>query len=122
MVYGCKFLENFKFKLPENSKVEECSFSIFADTLFMKVSIDKESTDTFKEELLYNIRELNYYELKQPYLIPNFKNICEWWDMNTEDIYVAYSTFLSGKYKKTVEIYVFLVRNTDQIYLYVAKI
>lgn len=121
-IYDHKFSETFNFNLPENAKIEERDYSIFNDTLFMKILIDSESVDSFEDELLNNMVMLNYYEIEQLNTIPDFKNCCDWWDMNTQDVYIAYHSFSTGKNKKTVETYVFLVKNNEQTYFYVAKI
>jgi hypothetical protein len=130
------FRRRFGFDLPKSAVVLNYTYtSIFDDApqlliqddhMYIKVALP----NTAYEELIDKLNEYfsgQYYEKRRidefasGYLISGFRATALWWDLNKDDIVLAYSRFESGSFVKTREVYAFLVLDASgQYYLYAA--
>lgn len=53
-------------------------------------------------------------------LLPDFRNTCDWWDLDLEKEVTYYEKMVAGKRAKTIEVRAFILEEGDQYFLYLA--
>ncbi len=106
--------------LPSTSKIINYYYDRRDEYFMAKVQISERDINNIKEDLKKHFK--NEHIIKNKNEIPHFENNASWWDMNKNGIEVCYFTFLSGKHIKSIEVWVFIVRQCDgKYYLYIAN-
>lgn len=118
------FQRKFGFNLPESAKILNYDYFFFDEgRLYLKVSFGARDFDEIKRDIFsyvekYTFRDILYDNTS----LPNFINTCTWWDMNEDELELAYSKPKRGKRVMTVWMYLFVVKNVeDQYFLYVVN-
>ena len=112
------FERKFGFPLPESANILHSNFSgLPGSSLYMKVSFDAADCET----IVSNFRTAfpSGFDLNTD-LCHNFREDCDWWDFDMDDLLFAYGWFREGMYAKTNEANVYITQNTDdQYFLYI---
>ena len=111
------FQKTFGFALPPSSAIEK--YLIKKGIIKLKIRIDEYDKEMIESQLLEHHA---YSALTEESIIPNFKNTCSWWDMNTDEIVTSYEAMLPGKKVKTRLSYAFFtVNQQNEHYLYIVE-
>ena len=119
---GKVFQRKLNLQLPKSSEIINCQYSFFNDQLAMKVAINGEEYEKIENELNNHFKTNNFFTLVQdrPEGLPNFGNIHSWWDMDLDNMVLAFQSFTKGKRTMTAGIYVFVTKGEEgQYFLYV---
>jgi hypothetical protein len=68
----------------------------------MKIKLNKENFDIAKREMAKYYESVEYAPIEDLNSLPNFINICPWWDLDPEKIDLAYSRFMKGRQVRTI--------------------
>jgi len=109
-------------KLPPSCKIVNFTYNRKEDSFNTKISIENQSVDYVKEQLngFFGGEAPN----KATERLPNFKNICPWWDLENQNIEVSYMRFVDERKwfsRKSHDVWAFISKdNNDQYYLYIS--
>ncbi len=112
-----QFKSTFQFDMPQSSEVTNYSFHKDGNECYysMKFKISKDDllylTDGF-HKFFGGTSHLSQSE------IPNFSNVCAWWDLDVTSVLYAFETVKSGTDVKSKWIYAFISK-ADNSYYYV---
>jgi len=104
------------FTLPDSAKMEKHSYVFLDNRFYAKISFDSTDYDKIKRGLNNNFRKLN---MAKDIIITNFSDEATWWDMEGNEIEMAYRAYKSGIQIKSIPLYAFITQNTQgQYFLY----
>ena len=123
------FKRLFRFELPDSAVIENFQREKSGSDCFFKfkIALDENDYVIVKNEFEKNLSETGFREMSDgEFIPPGFKNTCEWWDMNEDDIIEKYCKVRSGRKnifgigEKSVWSYVFFTQNNKgQYFLYI---
>lgn len=113
--------DKLNITLPYTSKILNYDVDIISQYFDVKILIDTENIDMIKTQLNNTFGEPLNISSSQ---FPNFKNTCEWWDIDKNNIITYYNGFFSGKnflQPKSYDVWTFIAKSGDgQYYLYIS--
>jgi len=116
------FRQRFHFSLPQSSTIENFQksplFTSDEPYFCMKVNLDPNDYLAVENNFIEYFSENKGSDKIAPF--PFFENTCPWWDMDKNSIIFQRHAYLTGKRAITKDVYAFIVKNQDQIYLYIA--
>ena len=117
-------IRKLNLKLPKSAKIINYDFSPFGETHFsMKVMFNADDYETVRDRLescgLKRFPEGSTGDLLIERL-PNFRNTTTWWDMEKDEIIMAYFMVKRGKRIVTLNYYAFITKDKyEKYFLYI---
>ena len=116
------FRRMFGCSLPESAIILDYNYQFLDDSLDCKISFNEADYSAIESGVTKYYEKYGLVEVSDEESLPYFNATCSWWDMNRDDVVLAYQAMMSGKRAKTKLSYSFIVRNSDgQYYLYIAS-
>lgn len=114
--------DKLNITLPHTSKILNYDVDIISQYFNVKILIDTENIDMVKNQLNNTFGK----PLKiSSFQFPNFRNSCEWWDIDSKSNIIAYyNGFFSGKnflQPKSYDVWAFITKSgNEQYHLYIS--
>ena len=113
--------DKLNITLPHNSQILNYNIDIITQYFDVKILIDNESLDMINKQLNNTFGNPSDVNSSQ---IPNFRNTCEWWDLDKNKIIAYYNGFFSGEnflQPKSYDTWAFIAKSSNgQYYLYIS--
>ena len=116
----------FGHRLPKSAVILNFDYQLFGENLEeyldCKISFDESDYPVMKKQVETYYGKYGSNQISKDDFIPYFENTCPWWDMDKDDIVLAYERVETGRTIKSQFTYSFIVRDSaGEYYLYVSK-
>jgi len=116
----------FGYRLPKSAVILNFDYQLFGENLEeyldCKISFDEFDYPVMKKQVETYYGKYGSNQISKDDFIPYFENTCPWWDMDKDDIVLAYERVETGRTIKSQFTYSFIVRDSaGEYYLYVSK-
>ena len=112
------FEKKFSFKLPSSAEIVNKSYSVYYDSLELKIRFNNDDYSKIVDGIEnYAQENLNKMRIDNDEEMYSCRTFCKWWDEEKEEAILAYDAFKQGRWgAKTRTVAVLITKNNEGQY------